>query len=153
MSCSGDKESFISLKTNVLQNHLWLSQNENREYCFYDRKIFLQNWNLGSCVMIFSVDSGKQQSICLKTFYIFTSLTSQFLPLTMPKTVRRFLHVAVFTRGFQFLTTKLTDLHSITHSARCHQTVLHTARGIFYFEIGWRLIRTARELPQRVLCT
>lgn len=104
MSCSEDKESFISLKMNVLQNHLWLSQNENCEYCFYDTKIFLQNWNLGLCVMIFSLDSGKQQRICLKIVYIFTSLTSQLMPLTVPKTVRGFLHGAVFTRGFQFLT-------------------------------------------------
>lgn len=153
MSCSEDKESFISLKMNVLQNHLWLSQNENCEYCFYDTKIFLQNWNLGLCVMIFSVDSGKQQRICLKIVYIFTSLTSQLMPLTMPKTVRGFLHGAVFTRGFQFLTIGLTDLNTATHSAWCHQTVLHSARGIFYFEIRQTLIRTAMELPQRNLCT
>lgn len=59
MSCSGDKESFISLKMNVLQNHLWLSQNENSEYCFYDTKIFLQNWNLCLCEMIFFSGFGK----------------------------------------------------------------------------------------------
>lgn len=43
---------------------------------------------------------------------------------------------AGFTRGFQFLTIKLTELHTITHSAWCHQTAPHPARGIFYFEIG-----------------
>lgn len=44
----------------------------------------------------------------------FTSVSSQLLPLTMLRAVRRFLYGAAFTRGFQLLTIKQTDLHSIT---------------------------------------
>lgn len=131
MSSSKDKESFISLKMNVLQNLLWLSQNENciacmSEHSFFRIEIF------GLCVSS-SVGSRKQQSTCPKTICIFNGLMSQLLP---PSTTGRFVHRGVSTGGWALIIwhfTKLTDLDDFTHSAWCHQIVLHTGRGYFWF--------------------